>query len=228
VQRLAIRAICLAFALTTLHAQAPLQQTSPSATSQSDTGCCGSITPAGQHLLQVLDSMNVENLWLSHEKIEWETGLPRGGRGHTHCSAFAAAAGQRLGIYMLRPPQHSQDLLASAQGRWFGSEAGVRDGWRPVASPQEAQQRANQGELVVLVYINPEPHIPGHVAIVRPAIKSAQALERDGPQTIQAGLHNFSNGNAVRSFEHHKGAWPNEVKIFAHGTNFELTSSPGQ
>jgi hypothetical protein len=191
-----------------------------------DAGCCGPITPAGEHLIHVLDSMDVEHHWQEGMKVYWENGEPKGGSGHTHCSAFAAAAGLRLGVYMLRPPDHSQDLLASAQGRWFGSEKGAQDGWHSVATSQEAQSLANQGYLVVLDYINPDFHHPGHIAIVRPAIKSQKSLDRDGPQTTQAGLHNFTSGNAVRSFQAHPGAWPSHVLMFAHTIDFHEDATP--
>src|SRR5215831_2839573 len=86
-----------------------------------EPSCCGPVTEPGKRLLGVLEGMNVETLWLSHQHINWETGEPDKGEDYTgpgrstHCSAFAAAVGKRLGIYMLRPPEHGQILLASAQ-----------------------------------------------------------------------------------------------------------------
>src|ERR1700710_1307097 len=83
--------------------------------------CCGPISAAGQRLLGVLDASNVESLWLAHEHVNWETGEPdkdadyEGPGKATHCSAFAAAIGKRVGVYMLRPPDHGQILLANAQ-----------------------------------------------------------------------------------------------------------------
>jgi len=189
-----------------------------------DTGCCGPVTPAGEKLRALLDGMDVDHLWQSHVKVNWETGEPRGGTGSTHCSAFAAAVGERLNIYMLRPPQHGQDFLASAQGRWFESDQAWHEGWFKVNSSERAQALANQGNLVVLVYINPDPHTPGHIAIVRPAVKSMQALEKEGPQTTQAGAHNFSSGTAVFSFSKHPGAWPDKVHIYAHMTQFSAAA----
>ena len=43
----------------------------------------------------------------------------------THCSAFVASFSKQLGVYMLRPPDHSPTLLANAQMRWLSCEAGV-------------------------------------------------------------------------------------------------------
>ena len=91
--------------------------------------CCGPIAPAGDHLASVLDDMNVESLWIAGQHINWETGEPdRGGDyegpgNHTHCSAFSAAAAKRLGIYLLRPPEHGQSLLANAQSKWLETAA---------------------------------------------------------------------------------------------------------
>jgi hypothetical protein len=82
----------------------------------------------------------------------------------------------------------------------------------------QAQMLANLGNLVVLVY--GREHGSGHIAIVRPAVKSRKQLDEDGPETTQAGGHNFSDGTAKYSFVFHPGAWPNQVKIFAHATKF--------
>ena len=78
------------------------------------------ITPDGQRLAAVLDSMHVDRLWLAGSKVNWQTGEPDGkfktnSLTHTHCSAFAAAAADKLGIYLLHPPGHSTYLLANAQ-----------------------------------------------------------------------------------------------------------------
>jgi glutamine amidotransferase-like uncharacterized protein len=189
-----------------------------------DSGCCGPITPKGQQLMAYLDSLHVDHLWPQHTFVNWETGEPTPSHGRhepkTHCAAFAAAAAERLNIFMMRPPYHSQSELAAAQERYFQSSRGVRDGWRPVHSSEEAQGLTNEGEFVVLVYGNPNPHKAGHIAIVRPAVKSMKALNDEGPQTTQAGGHNFSSGTAKYSFVFHRGAWPNEVMMFAHVIDF--------
>ncbi|HEY1541860.1 MAG TPA: hypothetical protein VGG01_05580 [Xanthobacteraceae bacterium] len=183
-----------------------------------DEPCCGPITAAGHKLTALLDGMNVESLWLAHELVDWKTGARNrpGTTKSTHCSAFAAAAGFRLGVYMLRPPEHGQLLLASAQTRWFNSGAGQADGWRPVASMQEAQEFANQGKLVVISYANPNPQRPGHIVVVRPSTKSAARFALEGPQVIQAATYNRASSPAATSFKAHRGAWPNKVRVFVH------------
>ena len=76
------------------------------------------VTPQAQAVSKVLDAMGVESKWIAGEHVYWETGLPTGvpetspGK-HTHCSAFVAAAAKNLGVYILRPPEHGQKLLAN-------------------------------------------------------------------------------------------------------------------
>jgi hypothetical protein len=187
--------------------------------------CCGPVTPAGEQLAATLDSMNVESLWLAGQHVNWETGEPdkgadyEGPGNHSHCSAFAAEAALRLGVYLLRPPEHGQLLLANAQADWLASEAGTQAGWRSVADMREAQRLANQGNLVLALYQNSDRHVSGHIAIVRPSEKSAAALEMNGPEMIQAGEHNYTKINARVGFEHHPGAWPNGIRYYAHVIN---------
>jgi hypothetical protein len=184
--------------------------------------CCGPITPAGLRLASTLDGMNVESLWLAHEHVNWETGEPdrgadyEGPGNHTHCSAFAAAAAKRLGVYLLRPPEHGQALLANAQADWLASAAAAKAGWRSVATMQQAQRLANEGSLVLVLYPNPDKRVPGHIAIVRPSQKSAKALDENGPEVIQAGEHNHARTNVKTGFENHPGAWPHGVLYYAH------------
>ena len=137
----------------------------------------------------ILEATNVEALWLAHEHVNWETGEPdkdadyEGPGRATHCSAFAAAVGKRLGVYMLRPPEHGQILLANAQAAWFHSAAGQQNGWRPLKTATEAQTLANEGQLVTVVYENPDSHRPGHIAIVRPAARPSVSSTRTAPRS---------------------------------------------
>ena len=187
-----------------------------------EPSCCGPITEPGRRLLAVLDGMNVESLWLAHEHVNWETGEPDKGGDYagpgrsTHCSAFAAAVGKRLGVYMLRPPEHGQILLASAQAEWFHSPAGRQNGWQPVRDSHEAQSLANRGNLVVVVYESPDPHRPGHIAIVRPAHRPTGLLDENGPEITQAGQKNYTKTSTKVGFLAHPGAWPEGVRYYVH------------
>ncbi|HTR36956.1 MAG TPA: hypothetical protein VMH80_13705 [Bryobacteraceae bacterium] len=190
--------------------------------SAAEPSCCGPVTADGRRLLAVLDGTNVEFLWLAHEHINWETGLPdkdadyAGPGRSTHCSAFAASVGKKLGVYMLRPPEHGQILLANAQAEWFRSPAGQKSGWRPLATARDAQSLANRGSLVVVVYESPDPHRPGHVAIVRPAHRLQRLLEENGPEITQAGQKNYLKTSTKVGFHVHPGAWPGGVAYYAH------------
>ena len=194
----------------------------PRSISAGETPCCGGVTSAGRRLAATLDGMRVESLWLANEHVNWETGEPdRGGDyegpgKHTHCSAFAASAAKRLGVYLLRPPDHGQQLLANAQAEWLRGDDARSRGWRRITGEREAQREANRGNLVVVVFANPDKHEPGHVAIVRPAEKSLEELRRDGPQIIQAGQHNHTNTVVRVGFANHPGAFPHGVRYYAH------------
>ena len=194
----------------------------PALAPAAEPSCCGPVTGEGQRLRDLLDSMNVESLWLAHEHVNWETGQPdkdadyEGPGRSTHCSAFAAAVGKKLGVYLLRPPEHGQILLANAQAEWFHSSAGQQQGWRPVPSAHDAQSMANRGNLVVVVYESPDPHRPGHVAIVRPSHRPERLLDEHGPEITQAGQKNYVKTSAKVGFQAHPGAWPGGVRYYAH------------
>jgi hypothetical protein len=189
------------------------------------------VSEAGQWLAASLDRLDVEHHWLrGHEHVAWRTGVPlapRRGRpltpllaDETHCSAFAAAAAESVGVYLLHPPEHSHVLLANAQCLWLAGEKGAAAGWRPVATALEAQQRANRGELVVAAYKNPDALEPGHIAIVRPAAIDAARVEAEGPQIVQAGFDNFKSASLRQGFARHPGAWGGKradgVAFYAH------------
>ena len=86
----------------------------------------------------------MEHHWIAGEHVDWQTGLPDGkaerlpGK-HTHCSAFVASAAEALDVYILRPPEHGQVLLANAQNEWVASPMATAAGWRRLNDAQEAQ-----------------------------------------------------------------------------------------
>jgi hypothetical protein len=181
-------------------------------------------TLAALQNFQTIDAMEVERHWPAGVHVNWETGVPDGRQGtiggkHTHCSAFAAAAAERLGVYILRPPEHSQALLANAQYDWLARE-GTRRGWVPLADAIDALNRANLGDLVVAVYRNHHDDKPGHIAIVRPDDKTVADIERDGPQVTQAGSTNHRSITLRLGFAGHPLAWEgHQVRFYAHAVN---------
>ncbi len=182
----------------------------------------GSISAEGERFVRFLDSMHVEEHWIAGAIVEWKTGEPTGkpikdtGK-HTHCSQFAAAACERLGIYILRPPEHGSVLLANAQYDWLPSAEGKAKGWSPVKDGFAAQTLANKGVIVVAVYKNGDPKKSGHIAIIRPSAKSDAEIKAEGPQVTQAGGTNMNSGTLKRGFANHRDAFEkNEVRYFSH------------
>jgi hypothetical protein len=179
------------------------------------------ISPAGVELAAGLDAMHVDQLWLPGMSVNWLTGQPTGKavrnpKEETHCSAFAAAAAKKFGVYLLRPPEHSDDRLANAQRDWLLG-AGTNNGWSAVSSPIQAQQLANAGELVVVTFKTADPKKHGHIAIVRPSTKSDEQILAEGPEIIQSGAQNFVRTTVKEGFKHHPGAFENhELLYFAH------------
>jgi len=176
------------------------------------------VTPAGAELAKRLDSMDVEHNWIVGHKIDWLTGkdIPDSDQHASHCSAFAAAFCERYGVYLLRPPEHSQIYLANAQQDWLETK-GAALGWKPVATAEEAQKLANEGMLVLVTYKQPNPKKPGHIAVIRPADLTAEAIQKDGPEETQAGAHNYTATVVRIGFAAHKGAFESgALKYFAH------------
>ena len=180
--------------------------------------CCGPISDGARTVLEVLDHADVENLWLPHQHVNWETGQPEASAPvyNSHCSAFTAAISKRLGVYMLRPPEHSPVFLASAQTSWFSRDEGKRAGWHQLENAVQAQTLSNAGELGVVAYESPNPKKPGHIAIVRPSLKTAAALDEEGPQITQAGDKNYTNSNVRTGFKYRADAVANGLRYFAH------------
>jgi len=179
------------------------------------------ISPKAQGLARSIDSLDVENHWPAGVHVHWESGIPDGkpentpGK-HTHCSAFVAAAAKHVGIYILRPPEHKQILLANAQYDWLAAQ-GATQGWQPLHDAVDAQRRANQGWFVVAAYKNHHDDKPGHIAIVRPSDKDAAAIREEGPQITQAGASNYRSVPLKVGFAGHPAAWNRqEVRFFAH------------
>lgn len=168
--------------------------------------------------------------WPAGEHVSWETGIPDGkpetsAGKHTHCSAFAAAAAKRVGIYLLRPPEHPQILLANAQYDWLASD-GPAHGWKRIADEIEAQHYANEGWFVLAAYKNHHDDKPGHIAIVRPADKSPRQLREEGPQVTQAGGTNYRSVDLRRGFAGHPAAWEyHEVVYYARAVDAAELSS---
>jgi hypothetical protein len=179
------------------------------------------VTPQAQRIVSALDGMGVETKWIAGAHIYWESGLPThvpetSPGKHTHCSAFVASTAKKLGVYILRPPEHGQQLLANAQNEWLPAD-GAKQGWRKLADAREAQAAANRGLLVVASYHNHHDDKPGHIAIVRPGNKTPEQIAAEGPDIIQAGSVNKTSISIKGGFAGHPAAWrDNEIAYYAH------------
>ena len=182
------------------------------------------VSPKAATVIETIDALDVEHHWPAGSHVHWESGVPDGkpetsSGKHTHCSAFVAAAAKQFGIYLLRPPEHAQILLANAQYDWLMNE-GAQHGWQPVRSDREAQSEANRGMLVVATYKNHNEDKPGHIAIVRPSDKSDAAIRREGPQVTQAGGTNYRSTSLQQGFAGHPAAWgKHEVRYYARAVS---------
>ena len=178
------------------------------------------LTPTGVQLAERYDAMDVEHHWLPGHPVDWRSGDSTNGKpGKTHCSAFVASACERMGIYILRPPEHAQKNLANAQWQWLENE-GKPHGWKPTATPFEAQRLANEGQIVVAVFQNPDSLKPGHIALIRPSGKPESTIRSEGPQITQAGGTNDTSTSLAQGFRRHPGAWHSaddfSVRFFTH------------
>jgi hypothetical protein len=196
-----------------------------------------SFTPAGgPRLTEFLDALPVTTRWLHRHRVVWQTGQQNapeasGATGHTHCSAFVAAAALMLDIYILRPPFHGQQLLANAQADWLagiGGHAGPTasdSGWIALGAGADdgalnaAVAAAGTGQFVVAIYKAP-PQQHGHVCIVRPPGDLAPPAD-DGPDVISVADVNRSRTSMRTAFHAHPGAFPDAIQLYAHHTDLE-------
>jgi hypothetical protein len=175
------------------------------------------ISPQGYALAAFLDSLMVEKYWLNGVSVNWLTGssaLP-GGKNMTagsasHCSAFAAAVADLLGIYILRQPDASDLGLANNQSVWLSTN---QSGWS-LQNMTNAQALANLGQLVVASYYNPVPNASGHIAVLRPSTKSVYDILANGPEECQSGIYNHNDTDVSTGF----GAppFPDDVLYYSH------------
>jgi hypothetical protein len=185
----------------------------------------------GHALKEFYLSLHVEDLWLSGQHVNWQTGAPDDPSAeqdiHTHCSAFVAAACAKKNVYILRPPDHSIQSLANAQYDWLQSDEARKMGWIRLESAgayEKSQVLANKGYIVVATCKNKNPKLPGHIALVRPAEITTDQLTESGPMLISAGTHNFNYISLKSAFGSHISGWPeNEVLFYYNSDHISLT-----
>jgi hypothetical protein len=192
-------------------------------------------------MTEFLAGIPVESRWLSGHHVTWTTGQQDRKDGElpetaSHCSAFVAAVALALDRYILRPPHHTQELLANSQYDWLHGK-GNFDGpdaqshWEPlglsgvVGALTKAVARANEGQLVLAAFKSDTSTTPGHICIVRPQTWSEDS--GSAPKVMSAGDHNYAIADMMKVFEIHHGAWPSAVALFACKSGLEDDSPKG-
>jgi hypothetical protein len=131
----------------------------------------------------------------------------------TMCTVFVADATRILHAEIPLQPNRAANIMCS----WLENASlnPASSGWRLVASPEEAQALANQGQVVV---VTQRRSGAGHVALVRP-VPETEALQAGGhdPHTAQAGAVNSSSTRVSKVFTLNAALDPKmQVKYYAH------------
>jgi hypothetical protein len=131
----------------------------------------------------------------------------------TMCTVFVADATRMLCAEIPLQPNRAANIMCN----WLENAAldPASTGWRLIASPEEAQALANQGQVVV---VSQRRSGAGHVALVRP-VPEAEALEESGrdPYIGQAGAINSSATRVTKILDVSEALDPKmQVKYYAH------------
>jgi hypothetical protein len=171
-----------------------------------------------------LDSLQVDDYWLVGYSVNWFTGAA-GGSGpnmtlgtDSHCSAFAAAVADLLGIYILRQPDASDINVANNQADWLPTNTA---GWFPIGSMTEAQHLANTGTLAVASYFNPDGS--GHIAVLRGSNRTDASVNTFGPEECQSGDYNYADTNVMTGFSEHPGSFPSNIYYYGHTVTYPVS-----
>jgi len=170
-----------------------------------------------------LNSLEVDKYWLVGTSVNWLTGAAGGSGGNmtlgtdSHCSAFAGAVTELLGIYLLREPQSSDLNLANNQAVWFVTNT---VGWFPIASMTNAQLLANNGVLVMASYQASSG--AGHIAVLRASNRAGSDIEANGPEECQSGDDNYADTNLATGFSEHPGAFPDYILFYGHTVSYPV------
>ncbi len=185
-----------------------------------EVGITNRINVDGRALASFLDSLQVERYWANGVSVNWLTGVAGGSGANmtqgtaSHCSVFAPAVAYLRGVYLLRPPEASDLNLANRQADWLRTN--TASGWSSIASAVTAQHMVNTGALVVAAC--KEDSGSGHIAVLRPSIRSDADVLAFGPQECQSGIHNYNDTNVLTGFDQHPGAYPERIRYYVHAT----------
>jgi hypothetical protein len=134
-----------------------------------------------------------------------------------------------LGIYILRPPEHGQILLANAQYDWLQTAEARKNGWTAVTNSNriylytQVQKLANAGRLVIAIIKSSDDSKPGHAALIMPKEIDEDKLIESGPVLIMAGTHNFNFISLKNGFKSHIANWPeNEIMFYLNNKELQM------
>jgi hypothetical protein len=112
----------------------------------------------------------------------------------TTCNLLVQDVAEAMSV-MLPRGVRANTLIA-----WLEAEADKPESPWEVVTSHVAQAMADEGQLVIACWSNPQPPAPGHVAIVVPSLEDAGS-ERMGDVFIaQAGRINFTRGTVQQGF----------------------------
>jgi len=116
------------------------------------------------------------------------------GIDETFCNLLVQDVAEAMSVMLPR------GVRANALIAWLETEADKPESPWEVVTSHVAQAMADEGQLVIACWSNPQPPAPGHVAIVVPSLEDAGS-ERMGDVFIaQAGRINFTRGTVQQGF----------------------------
>uniref|UniRef100_A0A6C0BUL7 Uncharacterized protein n=1 Tax=viral metagenome TaxID=1070528 RepID=A0A6C0BUL7_9ZZZZ len=160
-------------------------------------------TDKQRKLFNVLESYDLNTKWLPGYNVDCESGdimPPKSTWVKTsHCSCFTYRFCNDMNVKMIGTREgFNQKGLATNQLKWLKTDEAKQNGWERIheSIPQAyvtANNEASKGN-VVLVGVEDDDKLFGHVSIVRPSNRSNYLIMRDGPDTIASSK---INSNAI-------------------------------
>jgi len=131
---------------------------------------------------------------------------------HTHCSAFAAAVAMYLDIYLPRPPNHGQTLLANAQTQWLSGEGSFSG---PTAASRMApRKRQLEGRVRAILLSAQYICWPPLIDKVEPVMKpQSSATRKTTPRAISSALPKRPTGILATMFSSTLGGTAESMSV---------------
>lgn len=150
-------------------------------------------------LIEILDTYDLETKWLPGYNVDCETGdiMPAKSTWvkSSHCSCFNYRFCNDMNVKLIGTKEgFNQKGLATNQLKWLKTDEAKQNGWERINESLPnvyvtANKEANKGN-VVIVGVEDDDKLLGHVSIVRPSNRSDYLIKRDGPDTIASSKIN--------------------------------------